>query len=120
RIVMNPCARAGIASLILASDFDSGGRFWRRFRGAGSGEGPLLDRLREGYSLEDFSHQNVRLSCRQAISDEVFVNAQTKHRSGVAWRLKLNHDLSDHSPSPPSCPDVRCGSAPRRSRPTKV
>src|SRR5271165_2597246 len=35
RIVMNPCARAGIASLILAGDFDSGGRFWRRFRGAG-------------------------------------------------------------------------------------
>src|SRR5208337_3594272 len=65
-------------------------RVWRR---------PLLSRLGEDDSLQDLSHQNVRLSRRQALRDEVFVNQRTKHRPGVAGLFKLNHDLPDHGPT---------------------
>jgi len=70
----------------------------------GSGDGPLPSRLGEDDSVEDISHQNVRLSRRQALRDEVFVNEQTKHRPGVPGRFKLNHDLSDHGPTPLQLP----------------
>jgi hypothetical protein len=47
----------------------------------------------------------VSLYRRQAIGDRARVHAQPKHRSGVARRLGLNDDLSDHRLSsglPPS------------------